>query len=134
MSKSARFRLFAVLALALLLFTAGSALYADTTVGEVTDGTAEISTTEGIFGTSPETTTEGTQDTAEVPESSSMLDTDLTTTPDTADTMPDHDNTLDGDNKDNDGFNYTGLIIALVIAAAVILLIILLVPKNKNKR
>lgn len=57
-----------------------------------------------------------------VPDSSSMLDTPLTTTPDTTASSPD-----DG------GFAYTGLVIALVVAGLVIALIILLVPKNKDK-
>lgn len=81
----------------------------------------------------PESTSSGVTTDGTTPVTTTMLDPNMTTTPDTADTMPDNDNTLDGDNKDEDGFNYTGLIIALVIAAAVIVLIVLLVPKNKNK-
>lgn len=132
MSKSVSLRMLSIFAAVLLVFSLGTAIYADTTAPAATDGTAAITSTDGPLGTTPESTTGN--DPTDTPETSSMMDSDITTTPDTVDTQPDDDNTMDGDDKPDDGFNYTGLIIALVIAAAVILLIVLLVPKNKNKR
>ncbi len=108
--------LFAVILLVFVSLTA----YAEprTTAPAATDATTP-STSITVLPDSDVTTLPITTDT---PISSSMMDTPLTTTPDTAETRP-----------DNDGFAYTGLVIALVVAGLVIALIILLVPKNKDK-
>ena len=126
MSKPKGFRLLSFFVLLMLLFSLTTAVFADTSAPAVTDGTAPISSTDGPLGTTPETTTEAPT-TTKIPESSSMLNPDLTTTPETT------GDTLMEDLEEN-GFRFTGLIIALAIAAAVIILVVLLVPKNKNKR
>lgn len=113
-------RLAALFAVILLVFTSLTA-YAEptaTTAPAATDATTP-STSITVLPDSNITTLPITTDT---PISSSMMDTPLTTTPDTAETRP-----------DNDGFAYTGLVIALVVAGLVIALVILLVPKNKDK-
>ncbi len=112
--------------LLILLFSLGTSVFADTAPA-VTNGTAPISSTDGPLGTTPETTTEAPTTSTKIPESSSMLNPDLTTTPETTgDTMM--------EDLEENGFRFTGLLIALAIAAAVIILVVLLVPKNKNKR
>lgn len=130
MSQPKGFRLLSFFVLLVLLFSLGTAVFADTSAPAVTNGTAPISSTDGPFGTTPETTVTpptSAPNTSKLPESSSMLDPDLTTTPETT------GDTLMEDLEEN-GFRFTGLIIALAIAAAVIILVVLLVPKNKNKR
>jgi len=112
-------RLAALFAVILLVFTSLTAYAAPrSTAPEATDGTTP-STSITVLPDTGVTTLPITTDT---PTSSSMMDTPLTTTPDTTETRP-----------DNDGFAYTGLVIALVVAGLVIALIILLVPKNKDK-
>ena len=127
MSNPKGFRLLSFVVLLALLFTLTTSVFADTTAPAATDGTAPISSTDGPFGTTPETTTKAPMSTTKLPESSSMLDPDLTTTPEsTGDTLM--------EDLEQNGFRFTGLIIALAIAAAVIILVVLLVPKNKDKR
>lgn len=130
MSQPKGFRLLSFFVLLLLLFSLGMSVFADTAPA-VTNGTAPISSTDGPLGTTPETTvtppTTVPTTSTKIPESSSMLDPDLTTTPEsTGDTMM--------EDLEENGFRFTGLLIALAIAAAVIILVVLLVPKNKNKR
>ena len=130
MSRAKGFRLLSFLVLLMLLFSLTTAVFADTSAPAVTNGTAPITSGDGPFGTTPETTTAPPTTapmTTKIPESSSMLNPDLTTTPETT------GDTLMEDLEQN-GFRFTGLIIALAIAAAVIILVVLLVPKNKNKR
>ena len=131
MSHAKGFRLLSFFVLLILLVSLGTNVFAETTAPAVTNGTVAISSTDGPLGTAPETTvtppTTAPMTTTKIPESSSMLNPDITTTPEsTGDTLMD-------DLKEN-GFRFTGLLIALAIAAAVIILVVLLVPKNKNKR
>lgn len=130
MSTPKGFRLLSFFVLLVLCITLGTTVYADTTAPAVTDGTAPITSTDGPLGTSPETTIAPPTSapmTTKIPDSSSMLNPDLTTTPETTgDTMM--------EDLEQNGFRFTGLIIALAIAAAVIILVVLLVPKNKDKR
>ena len=131
MSQPKGFRLLSFFVLLVLIFSLGTAVYADTSSPAVTNGTAPISSTDGPLGTTPETTvtppTTAPMTSTKIPESSSMLNPDLTTTPEsTGDTLM--------EDLEENGFRFTGLLIALAIAAAVIILVVLLVPKNKNKR
>lgn len=109
----------AILAVLLLVFVSLTAYAAPrTTTPAVTDGTAP-STSITVL---PDVTVSEAPITTDTPTSSSMVDTPLTTTPDTVPEKP-----------AEEGFAYTGLVIALVVAGLVIALIILLVPKNKDK-
>ena len=87
MSQPKGFRLLSFFVLLVLLFSLGTAVFADTSAPAVTNGTAPISSTDGPFGTTPETTvtppTSAPTTSTKIPESSSMLDPDLTTTPET---------------------------------------------------
>lgn len=118
MSKS---RLLSFVVLLALLFTLGNTVFATNTSPAVTNGTAPLTT----ILTPLESTVAPV--TSKLPVSSTILDPELTTTPETT------GNTMMEDLETN-GFRFTGLIIALAIAAAVIILVVLLVPKNKNKR
>ncbi len=109
----------AALFLVCLSFTAIAAP-GSSAVTTVTAPAATDATTPSLTTATPTTSVPGS--TGMTPDSSSMLDTPLTTTPDTVPTMP-----------EEEGFAYTGLVIALVVAGLAIALIILLVPKNKDK-
>ena len=118
--------LFAALLLVFVTLTAYAA--PATTAPAATDAPTPVTSSIGV----PDSTAKLPDSTSTVPDSSSMMDTPLTTTPDTAN---DPATTSDlTDKNDDDGFAYTGLVIALIIAALVIGLIILLVPKNKDKQ